>query len=167
MILGLFLGLFPVVLDMGTNFSFSAKLNAQGNANQSLVFEYEHPLVGNIETNTGTYFASQTYISLPGIILGMRGFVEIMKEILRIPCKSNKKEEKSKIFKISFLFLSFVQSMLVLSIVMVLIFGLFLINMALVQEPSFYIGIFCSLFIICVKLAAVFCHGPKMKNYGT
>ena len=54
--------------------------------------------------------------------------------------------------------------MLVLFIVMVIIFGLFLINMALVQEPSFYIGIFSSLFIICVKLAAVFCQGPEMKN---
>ena len=78
--------MFPAVLDMGTDFNFSANLNAQGHTNQSLVFEYEHPLLGNIETNTWTYFASQTYffISLPGIILGMIGFAEIMKEIFRI-----------------------------------------------------------------------------------
>ena len=72
--------------DIGTDFNFAHNLNLEGEANQSTTwFEYNQPAVGVMKTNTGIYFASWTYfiISLPGIILGMRGIAEIMKDLYR------------------------------------------------------------------------------------
>ena len=121
----------------------------------------DHPFMGNITTNTGNYFASQTYffISLPGIILGMKGFSLITKATFKRFCNCKSKCERIRekyCWKVFSCLGHFLHSLLVLSLAMIVIFVLFLISYAVIQEPSFYLAIFTFLVI-----TNTFTHGVQ------